>query len=131
MDEVLGSRIREDVAVPPDRLDEMLVALRRIARAERVPLHTFAHLGEGSLHPNYVVDPASPRAERVRAALYRAALDLGGTISGEHGIGRLKRGYLAREVGPVAVRLLRSVRAACDPDGILNPGTLYPPPGDD
>ncbi len=126
MDERLGERIREDVAVPPDRLDGMLAAVRGIARAERVPLHTFAHLGEGSLHPNLVVDPASPRAERIRAALYAAALDRDGTISGEHGVGRLKRSHLAREIGPVGIRLLRAVRQACDPDGILNPGKLYP-----
>ncbi len=131
MDEVLGARIREDVAVPPQRLDEMVASLRRIARRERVPLHTFAHLGEGSLHPNYVVDPASARAGRIRAALYAAALDLGGTISGEHGIGQLKRAYLGGEIGPTGLRLLEAVRAACDPDRILNPGKLYPPRGSD
>jgi FAD/FMN-containing dehydrogenase len=129
MDEELGSRIREDVAVPPARVDDLLRSIRRICAREGVAVYTFAHLGEGSLHPNITVDPSSPAAERVRAALYREALRWGGTISAEHGVGRLKRKYLEREVGPVAVRLLRAVRAACDPDGILNPGKLYPPTG--
>ncbi|HTS33728.1 MAG TPA: FAD-linked oxidase C-terminal domain-containing protein [Thermoplasmata archaeon] len=128
MDEQLGSRIREDVAVPPARVDELLAAVRRIARRENVAVHTFAHLGEGSLHPNIVVDPASAAARRIRRALYAETLRLGGTISAEHGVGRLKRAFLEQEVGPVAVRLLRAVRDACDPDGILNPGKLYPPP---
>ncbi len=128
MDEQLGSRIREDVAVPPARVDDLLGAMRRIARREGVRVHTFAHLGEGSLHPNIVVDPTSAAAGRIRRALYAAALRLGGTISAEHGVGQLKRAFLEQEVGPVAVRLLRTVRAACDPDGILNPGKLYPPP---
>lgn len=128
MDEQLGSRLREDVAVPPARVDDLLQAIGRIARKEGVDVHTFAHLGEGSLHPNIVVDPASRAAERIRAALYSEALRLGGTISAEHGVGQLKRPYLEQEVGSVAVRLLHAVRAACDPDGILNPGKLYPPP---
>lgn len=127
MDERLGERIREDVAVPLSRLDAMLAAMRAIAQREKVPLHVFAHLGEGSLHPNFVVDPASARAGRIRRRLYAASLALGGTISAEHGVGRLKRDHVAREVGPAGVRLLAALREACDPDRILNPGKLYPP----
>jgi FAD/FMN-containing dehydrogenase len=129
MDEELGSRIRDDVAVPPAQVDRLLRELERIARAEGVRVHVFAHLGEGSLHPNFVVDPESPAAARIRARTYAAALRLGGTISGEHGVGRLKRPFVARELGPAAVRLLEAIRAACDPDRILNPGKLYPPRG--
>ncbi len=127
MDDHLGHRIREDIAVPLLRLDEMLRAIDAIARREHVAMHLFAHLGEGSLHPNFVVDPSSPAATRIRAALYRASLRWGGTISAEHGVGSLKRSFLEGELGPVGVRLLRAVRSACDPDGILNPGKLYPP----
>jgi FAD/FMN-containing dehydrogenase len=127
LDERFGHRVREDVAVPTGRVDALLRAAERIAREERVPLYLFAHLGEGSLHPNFVVDPASPAAERVRAALLDAALRLDGTVSAEHGIGRLKVPYVARELGPEAVQILGAVKRACDPDGILNPGKLYPP----
>jgi glycolate dehydrogenase FAD-linked subunit len=126
LDERYGPRVREDVAVPVARVDELVRMLGRIARAERVRLFLFGHLGEGSLHPNYEVDPASPAGTRIRSAVCSAALDLGGTVSSEHGIGRLKRGFLERELGAPAVRLLRAVRQACDPDGILNPGKLYP-----
>ncbi len=126
LDERYGPRVREDVAVPLDRVDELIAALRTIGRRNHARLFLFAHLGEGSLHPNYEVDPGSPRAGRIRAAVCHAAVRLGGTISGEHGIGRLKRPFVARELGAPAVRLLRAVRVACDPDGILNPGKLYP-----
>jgi D-lactate dehydrogenase len=126
LDERVGPRVREDVAVPLDRIDELIAGLRRIARRERVPLYLFGHLGEGSLHPNYAVDPVSPTADRIRTAVWEVALALQGTISAEHGVGRLKRAALEAELGPEAVRLLESVRQACDPDGILNPGKLYP-----
>jgi len=126
--ERFGHHVREDIAVPLPRVDELVGALARVAGREKVPYFLFAHLGEGSLHPNYAVDPTTPTAERVRAAVLRASLALGGTISAEHGIGRLKRPFLAEELGPAAVDLLWSVKRACDPDGILNPGKLYPTP---
>ena len=124
LDERVGERIREDVAVPLGRIDALVRELDRIAAQERVPLCLFAHLGEGSLHPNYVVDPAGPAADRIRAAVLDASLRLGGTISAEHGIGLLKMPYLAREIGVPGARLLRALKATCDPDGILNPGKL-------
>lgn len=126
LDERYGPRVREDVAVPLEQVDLLVATLRRISRDEGVRLFLFGHLGEGNLHPNYEVDPGSATGNRIRAAVCSAALALGGTISGEHGIGRLKRAFLERELGAPAVRLLRTVRKACDPDGILNPGKLYP-----
>jgi len=128
LDAWLGERIREDVAVPLAAVDRLRRELQRIARAERAPLYLFAHLGEGSLHPNFAVDPASARGRRVRAAALGASLALGGTISAEHGIGSIKVPFLAREIGATGVGVLRALKAACDPDGILNPGKLYPPP---
>jgi FAD/FMN-containing dehydrogenase len=126
LDERWGERIREDVAVPLPEVDGLLAAIARMATRERVRIPLFGHLGEGSLHPNFVVDPSSPKAERLRVALYAEALRRNGTISGEHGIGVLKAPYVARELGTPAVELLDAVKAACDPDGILNPGKLYP-----
>jgi D-lactate dehydrogenase (quinone) len=128
LDDRLGERIREDVAVPLPEVDRLVAELQRIARAEGVPLYLFAHLGEGSVHPNYAVDPASPRGRRVRAATLAASLALGGTISAEHGIGSVKAPFLTDEIGAAGVGVLRALKAACDPDGILNPGKLYPPP---
>jgi FAD/FMN-containing dehydrogenase len=126
--EQAGPHIRGDVAVPVGTVDALVAALRGIARRERVPMYLFGHLGEGSLHPNFEVDPGSRAGERVRTAMGRAALDLGGTISGEHGVGWLGRGLLESEIGPTGVRILRALRLACDPDQILNPGKLYPGP---
>jgi FAD/FMN-containing dehydrogenase len=123
-----GQHVREDVAVPVAQVDALVAELERIARREKVPFFLFAHLGEGSLHPNYAVDPTTATAERIRAAVLRAARSLGGTISAEHGVGVVKRPFLAEELGAGAVELLWAVKRACDPDGILNPGKLYPTP---
>ncbi len=127
LDRRFGERIREDVAVPPDRIDALVGAIGRIAGRHAVPVYLFGHLGEGSLHPNFVVPPASPAAARIRRELVAAALALGGTISAEHGIGALKAPHLERELGRPGVDVLRALKRACDPDGILNPGKLYPP----
>jgi FAD/FMN-containing dehydrogenase len=126
LEERFGLTVREDVAVPLRRVDELIVEFRRIAREEKVPFFLFGHLGEGSLHPNFAVDPASRTAQRIRTAVVRASRSLTGTISSEHGVGRLKRRFLAEELGVSAVALLGAVKRACDPDGILNPGKLYP-----
>ena len=126
LDDRIGVRIREDVAVPLGEIDALVRRLEEIGRRHDAPLYLFAHLGEGSLHPNYAVAPGGPEAERVRSELLRAALELGGTISAEHGIGRVKPPYLERELGAPAIALLAAVKRACDPDGILNPGKLYP-----
>lgn len=127
LDERMGLRVREDVAVPLGRIDTLLAQLEEIARDQKVALYLYGHLGEGSFHPNFVVDPTTPAGDRVRSAVLNAALALGGTISAEHGIGRTKVDYLGREVGPTALELLELVKRRCDPDGILNPGKLYPP----
>lgn len=124
LDRTLGPRVREDVCVPLSRLDPMLEAIAAAAREAGVPLYLYAHLGQGSLHPNFAIDPARPTAARLREAVLRAALRLGGTVSGEHGIGRVKAPFLPGEIGDGGVRLLRALKRACDPDGILNPGTL-------
>jgi FAD/FMN-containing dehydrogenase len=129
LEERYGVTVREDVAVPLLHVDALIAQVSSIARREKVPFFLFGHLGEGSLHPNYAVDPASRKAERIRAAVLRASRSLGGTISSEHGVGRSKRAFLAEELGAGAVDLLGSVKRACDPDGILNPGKLYPEPG--
>jgi len=129
LEERMGRHVREDVAVPLGRLDALLRTLKAIARSASVPLYLYGHLGEGSLHPNYVLDPTTPAADRIRAAVLTASLGLGGTVSAEHGIGRLKIPFLTRELGAAPVALLTAVKRHCDPDGILNPGKLYPAPG--
>jgi FAD/FMN-containing dehydrogenase len=126
LDRKFGERIREDIAVPLSRVVDLARTIDEIAGRHRVPVHTFGHLGEGSLHPNFVVDPDSPGSEEIRAELFRAVAAMGGTISGEHGIGVLKAPYLELELGAQGVELLRGIKRLFDPDGILNPGKLFP-----
>jgi glycolate oxidase len=90
---------------------------------------TVAHAGDGNTHPVVVYDPADPVAtERARGAfgaVMQLALDLGGTITGEHGVGRLKRDWLPAYLGPDALALSRRIKDALDPLGILNPGAVF------
>lgn len=124
----LGPRVREDVAVPLRQLDALFAEIARLSMAYSAEAYVYGHLGEGNLHPNFVIDPASEGGRALRTELLRAALRLGGTISAEHGIGSLKRSHLGLELDPAEIALLRAVKAHCDPDGILNPGKLYPDP---
>ena len=126
LDERLGPRVREDVVVPVERLDELLRDVGRIAGRFGVGSVLYGHVGEGNLHPNFLVDPASTAASGIRRALVEAARGLGGSGNGEHGVGSLKRECVGAELGAPQVRMLRAAKASCDPDGILNPGKLYP-----
>ena len=126
--ERLGEVRMEDVGVPRARVPDMLREIERIAARHDVRIGTFGHAGDGNLHPDLVFDRGDPRAEAkteaVKNDLYRAALDLGGTVTGEHGIGAARRDWLVAQRGEDAVRVMRSIKAALDPDGILNPGRV-------
>jgi len=126
--ERLGEVHMEDVAVPRARVPDMLRAIEGIAARHEVRMGTFGHAGDGNLHPDLVFDRGDPQAEAkteaVKNDLYRAALDLGGTVTGEHGIGAARRDWLEATRGAGAVRVMRSIKAALDPDGILNPGRV-------
>nr|WP_243745030.1 FAD-linked oxidase C-terminal domain-containing protein [Streptomyces hainanensis] len=121
-----GRPLIEDVAVPRSRLAAAVREIERISAAHGVPVHTLAHAADGNLHPILVTDPDLPEIpERVwRAAdeIFTAALRLGGTLTGEHGVGLLKRRWLARELGPENLALQRRVKDAFDPRHLLNPG---------
>jgi D-lactate dehydrogenase len=121
-----GPSVREDVAVPLAQIDALLARVAKIAKSAGVESHVYGHLGQGNLHPMFVVDPASEAGRNVRVAVLEAARALGGTVSGEHGVGAVKRGYVAAELGDVALGVLRGWKSLCDPDGILNPGKLLP-----
>ncbi len=120
-------RVREDVAVPWSRIDELLAEVRALARRSGVELSVYGHLGDGALHPQFLLDPASPEGQSLRSELLVTAHRLGGTISAEHGIGSVKAPHLGLEHGRDGVELLRELRRSFDPDGILNPGKLLPP----
>jgi len=126
--ERLGVARMEDVGAPRSRLPDLLAAIERISFAHDVRCGTFGHAGDGNLHPTFVWDRGDADAEeRVRAAceeLYRAAIALGGTITGEHGIGASRRPFLEEQRGPEAVAVMRAIKSALDPLGILNPGRV-------
>jgi glycolate oxidase len=123
-----GTVRMEDVGVPRSQVPELLRAIDRIAIAHGIRCATFGHAGDGNLHPNFIFDRDDPRAEELteaaRADLYRAAIALGGTITAEHGIGMARRDFLGAQVGEGALAVMRSIKTALDPLGILNPGRV-------
>lgn len=126
--ERIGEVRMEDVGVPRSRVPDMLRAIEAIATKHDVRIGTFGHAGDGNLHPDLVFERGDPRAETmtklVQADLYRAALALGGTVTGEHGIGVARREWLEVQRGPDVVRFMRAIKTALDPLGILNPGRV-------
>jgi len=121
-----GVPLKLDVAVPVQRLDQLVEGVRRLVAqlAPGAELIVFGHLAEGNVHVNVL--GAGEAAHDVREAVLEAAIHLGGTISAEHGIGVAKADWLVRLKGPEAVAVLRAVKYALDPTGMLNPGVLYP-----
>ncbi|MFJ8018288.1 FAD-binding oxidoreductase [Streptomyces sp. NPDC096339] len=119
----------DDVCVPRSRLAEMLDGTAAIARAHDLLIGVCAHAGDGNTHPIVCFDPADEdetrRARESFGEIMALGLSLGGTITGEHGVGVLKKEWLARELGPVGLEMQRAVKAAFDPQGLLNPGKLF------
>lgn len=125
----LGSlTILEDATVPRPRLAEMVDRINEIADRHAVLIATFGHAGDGNLHPTCVVDQhddaAVDRAHKAFAEIFAAAIGMGGTITGEHGVGAAKLPFLESRLGAAQMALLRRIKAAFDPAGILNPGKL-------
>lgn len=121
-------KLSEDVAVPRSRIPEMVARSKEIGRRHGVDVATYGHAGDGNLHCNVMFDRPDERA-RVDAAvadILRMAVDLGGTITGEHGVGLAKRDFLEYEQGTEVVALERRIKAVFDPLGILNPGKIFP-----
>ncbi len=126
--ERLGEVRMEDVSVPRSRVPDMLREVERIAERHQVRIGTFGHAGDGNLHPDLVLERGDPdgeaKTDAVRSDLYRAAMGLGGSITGEHGIGTARRAWLEEQRGADAVRVMRAIKTALDPQGILNPGRV-------
>jgi glycolate oxidase len=124
--ERLGRPLIEDITVPRSRLAEAVREIRAISARHDVPVFTLAHAADGNLHPIVVVDPSLDRlpeaAWEAAGEIFALALRLGGTLTGEHGVGLLKRQWVAEELGPAAHALQRRVKEVFDPRGILNPG---------
>jgi glycolate oxidase len=127
--ERLGTTLIEDVSVPRSALPAMFAAIADVERRFDVTIPTVAHAGDGNLHPNFIFegDTVPDHIWAAADALFTAALALGGTRTGEHGIGVLKRRWLADELGDDQVDLQRGIKAVFDPLGILNPGKVFDP----
>jgi glycolate oxidase len=127
--ERLGPVLTEDVCVPKAQVPEMLARIEKTATVHDTRIANIAHAGDGNLHP-LLITPISDAAARRRAQaafedIIADALELGGTVTGEHGVGLLKRGGLRREISPVVLDMHRAVKGALDPLGILNPGKVF------
>ncbi|MGH7922580.1 MAG: FAD-binding oxidoreductase, partial [Candidatus Dormibacteraceae bacterium] len=123
----------EDVAVPISRIPEIAARIDELSRRTGVRIVTIGHIGDGNLHPTVVFEDGQRElVSGIAAQIFRDAIDLGGTISAEHGLGALKRDYAASEHGPEAIALMRSLKDLMDPRGILNPHKVFPEqPADD
>jgi FAD/FMN-containing dehydrogenase len=119
----------EDVGVPRRRVPDLLAAIERRARQHGLRVGVFGHAGDGNFHPTFVMDPDDPegpqRIEAIRADLFADVLALGGTVSGEHGTGLVKRAYLSAQRGPRALVAMKAIKQALDPQGLLNPGKIF------
>jgi glycolate oxidase subunit GlcD len=129
-DAALGAKAGEDVGVPVERLAEAVAGTREIGRRHGLATCCWGHAGDGNLHSTFLFGPTEEGAlARVAAAnedLFGLAVELGGTVSGEHGLGTAKAGQLSRQWSPDAVALHRAVKGMFDPEGLLNPGKKLP-----
>jgi glycolate oxidase len=124
------NKLGEDITVPRSAIPEVIQRLRAISAKYGLPIVIFGHAGDGNLHPNILFDKRQPeqwaKVERMVGEIFEASLALGGTLSGEHGVGVLKRPYLERALGPLSVEIQRHIKQALDPLNILNPGKMFP-----
>jgi glycolate oxidase len=126
---VSPTTILEDATVPRSELAQMVRFCNQVAEKYRLRIGTFGHMGDGNLHPTFLTDERNhEEMERVHAAfreIFDEAIRLGGTITGEHGVGVAKREFLPKFMGNAQMRVMRELRKALDPNGILNPGKMF------
>ncbi len=126
------NKIGEDITVPRSAIPEAIRGLKDISARYGLPIVIFGHAGDGNLHPNILFDKRDPhqweKVEQMVAEEFALSLALGGTLSGEHGVGALKRPYMQKALGPLSIRVQRSIKQALDPLNILNPGKVLPDP---
>ena len=124
------NKLGEDITVPRSAIPEAVRRLKAIGAKYGLPLVIFGHAGDGNLHPNIIFDRRNPeqwaKVEKMVEEEFALALELGGTLSGEHGVGSLKRPYIAQALGPVSLEIQKRIKFALDPLNILNPGKVLP-----
>ncbi|NHN35036.1 FAD-binding oxidoreductase [Paenibacillus agricola] len=127
------TKISEDITVPRSQIPEMCRRLQEIRQKYQVHLVVFGHAGDGNLHPNIVCDKSDHeemcRVEQAVTEIFETAVQLGGTLSGEHGIGTMKSPFMEMELGAVGLDMMKRIKQAWDPNHIMNPGKIFPDPG--
>ncbi len=127
------TKISEDATVPRSQIPNMVQRLKEIKDKYNVDLVVFGHAGDGNLHPNIITDKRDleemQRVEQAVEEIFEAAIELGGTLSGEHGIGTLKAPFMETELGEVGVDMMKRIKESWDPKNILNPGKIFPEAG--
>ena len=121
-----NARFGEDIVVPRGQIPHMVDLIKQIGNQFDLLIGVYGHIGDGNLHPNIICDRRDPemmkRVEAASHAIFDAAIELGGVISGEHGIGLLKTDYLPKSIDPLALESMRAIKHVFDPNGIMNPG---------
>ncbi len=129
---IAPNKLNEDVVVPVSRIPDLIDGLEKLAREYGIPIVNFGHAGNGNIHVNLLYDTQDPAQQRnalpCLSRVFDLVLALGGTLSGEHGIGIAKRDYINRAIDPVTLELMRAIKRQFDPKGILNPDKIFPPP---
>ena len=124
------NKLGEDITVPRSAIPEVVQRLRGISAKYELPIVIFGHAGDGNLHPNILFDKRQPeqwaKVEQMVGEIFETSLALGGTLSGEHGVGALKRPYLEKALGPVSIEVQKQIKRALDPMNLLNPGKMFP-----
>jgi glycolate oxidase len=127
--EVLGTWLTDDVSMPRTEMAALIAACEQVSTDVGLTIGVVGHAGDGNMHPTIVFDKNDPQqcaaAEVAFGRILDAGRALGGTVTGEHGIGRVKQGFLAGEVGPVGLQVHRAIKAALDPHGLFNPGSMF------
>ncbi|GIN13055.1 glycolate oxidase subunit GlcD [Shouchella clausii] len=130
---VKPTKISEDATVPRSKIPEMFQRLKEIREMYQIDLVVFGHAGDGNLHPNIIADARDheemERVEKAVADIFTAAVELGGTLSGEHGIGTMKAPFMEMEIGKTGLDMMKRLKTSWDPNNILNPGKIFPEPG--
>jgi glycolate dehydrogenase FAD-linked subunit len=127
---IAPSKINEDIVVPVNRITPMLTTLKRLSGESGIKIVNFGHAGDGNIHVNLMVNRADPdeyaRARDLVREIFRLTLEMGGTISGEHGVGLTKSDYIGMEIQPAELEVMKKIKDVFDPRGILNPGKIFP-----
>ncbi|PID72473.1 MAG: glycolate oxidase subunit GlcD [Desulfobulbus propionicus] len=129
MKKINPDKFNEDIVVPRSKVPDMIRALEQLSKQYGVPIVNFGHAGDGNIHVNVMVDLAEPgmeeTVEEVLKKIFQQTVDLGGSISGEHGIGTAKASYLSMEVDNPTQAYMQTIKNALDPNNILNPGKIF------